>query len=349
MSRPTIKDVAREAGVSASTVSRALADSSAISDTTKERVALAAKKLGYTPNTAARCLRSETSGIIGIVLPDISGEFYAACASAVFHTAREYGYAVLIADTEKTSGFGTDSIQTLLERQADGIIFIGGGNDDDIIYATAQKGVPVVTGDRSISGIPSVTFNNRETVSGLVKALYNDGCRSFAYVSEPADVCGNLMERYMGYTEGVRACPGASGVEIIDKRMDVDKLRAGYDICREYFAGEQRPEAVITSNDLIAQGIISAADELGISVPGDMAVAGFDDARASAYWIPPLTTVRQEAEVLARECFIKLYALIKNEEVENTVLRQKVIVRSSMLISKESFCKESVFYERTCK
>ena len=336
MARPTIKDVAREAGVSASTVSRALADNDAISDETKERVAAAAEKLGYTPNTAARCLRSETSGIIGIVVPDISGEFYAACASSVFHTAREHGYAVLIADTEKNAGFGTESVKTLLERQADGIIFIGGGGDDRILEETVAKGVPVVTGDRRIEGIPSVTFNNRETVSAIVRALYDDGYRRFAYAGEPVGYSGNLMERYLGFKEGMSRCLGASAAEVIDPRMDTDKLRAGYEIFGEHFSGDDRPEAVLTSNDLIAQGIISAANEAGVSVPGGVAVAGFDDARVSAYWTPPMTTVRQDAARLAEECFMKLYALIRKEEVTDTVLRQEVIIRGSMRISGES-------------
>lgn len=333
---PTIKDVAREAGVCPSTVSRALSGSDVISEETKGRVAAAAQKLGYTPNTAARSLRSDSSGMIGIVVPDISGEFYAACASGVYHTALEHGYSVLIADTEKRDGSGADCVKALLERRADGIIFIGGGSDA-MVADTAARGIPVVTGDSSMEGVPSVTFNNRETVSRLVKALYDDGCRSFTYIGEPTETHRNLRERLDGYRDGLRACAEAEGREMIDERLDRDKLKAGFEIYCESFANIERPEAVITSNDLIAQGIISAANKAGRAIPDEIAVAGFDDARASAYWTPPLTTIRQDAGVLAEECFKKLYAMIKKQEVKNTVLRQKVIVRGSMRISEESF------------
>lgn len=336
MTGPTIKDVAREAGVSASTVSRALAGSSVISEDTRRRVTAAAERLGYTPNTAARCLRSDSSGIIGIVVPDISGEFYAACASAVFSSARERGYAVLIADSAGSEG--EDGVKTLLERRVDGIIFIGGGSDDKLISETAKK-LPVVTGDRKVAGVTSVVFDDRRTVAELVTALYRDGYRSFAYVGEPTERQWSLKERYLGYLEGLLSCPDAAGGSVLDARLDGDKLRGGYEIFFEKFnekvSGDETRKAVITSNDLIAQGIISAANEAGAAVPEELAVAGFDDSRVCAYWTPPLTSVRQDAGQLAEECLKRLFGLINKREVNDAVLRQRIIVRESMKINCE--------------
>lgn len=335
--RPTIKDVASLSGVAVSTVSRVLNGSSKISDATKERVMRAVEELGYMPNTAARCLKNSSSRLIGVVLPDISGEFYAACTSAIFHKAKENGYYVIIADTERDADFGAEAVRALMERQVDGIIFIGGGNDDETVTWAAQKGIPVVTGDRQNVDVPAVTFNNYDTVNRLVKALIDEGYKSFAYVGEPLSIQNNLIERYNGYRDAVEDNSNVSSVEFFDYSMHIDKLKGGYEICRKYFS-ETAPEVVITANDLIAEGILSAAAEMGKKINA----VGFDNNRASGYWIPSVTTISQNPELLAEKCLGMLMDCINGREVRNVVLKQEIIVRESLYISEENLKKNKL-------
>ena len=164
MQKVTIKDVAKLAKVSPSTVSRVLSGNPSISDDTCKRVKNAVKELHYTPNTTARSLRCEKSKSIGVVFPDISGEFYATCASAILKYARMSDYTVLFTESGHNLKAEKDSIKALFERRIDGIIFIGDNSDIPLIQSIAAQSIPIVTGDRTVGNIPSVTFNNRETV-----------------------------------------------------------------------------------------------------------------------------------------------------------------------------------------
>lgn len=332
--KATIKDVARDACVAASTVSRVLSGKSVISEETKKRVMKSVERLGYTPNTAARRLRCDKSGIIGVVLPDISGEFYSACAAGVLYRARQLGYSVLLVDTARDTGAEQEDIKALLEMRVDGIIFIGGKNDDSIIKEVCGREIPVVMGDRVMDGVPSVSYNNRYTTGCLVDALYDEGIRNIAYMGEPVDIQTNLCERFMGYMDSVNSHKDMSHREIFDIRMSENKIKAGFDICREQFSKTQ-PEAVITANDLIAQGILSAAGQMGIQI----CVSGFDDRKASAYWTPSVTTVAQDTDELAYGCFDLLMDVINKREVHDIVLKQRVIIRDSLHIGKETLKK----------
>ena len=204
MQKVTIKDVAKLAKVSPSTVSRVLSGSPSISDDTCKRVKNAVKELHYTPNTTARSLRCEKSKSIGVVFPDISGEFYATCASAILKYARMSDYTVLFTESGHNLKAEKDSIKALLERRIDGIIFIGDNSDIPLIQSIAAQSIPIVTGDRKVDNIPSVTFNNRETVQEMVDSLYKSGCRKFMYVGETPTGQSNLLNRYNGYTDALK-------------------------------------------------------------------------------------------------------------------------------------------------
>ena len=218
MQKVTIKDVAKLAKVSPSTVSRVLSGNPSISDDTCKRVKNAVKELHYTPNTTARSLRCEKSKSIGVVFPDISGEFYATCASAILKYARMSDYTVLFTESGHNLKAEKDSIKALLERRIDGIIFIGDNSDIPLIQSIAAQSIPIVTGDRKVGNIPSVTFNNRETVQKMVDSLYKSGCREFMYVGETPTGQSNLLDRYNGYTDviaqGIISAAHENGINI---------------------------------------------------------------------------------------------------------------------------------------
>lgn len=330
MRKVTIKDVARLAGVSASTVSRVLSGSESISEETCSRVRDAAEKLGYIPNTAARSLRCEKSRSIGVVLPDISGEFYSLCASSILKYARNMGYTVLFIESGRELEAERDGIRILLQHGVDGMIFIGGGSDGALIQEAACS-VPVITGDRRVENIPAVTFNNRETVKRLTNALYYAGHRSFLYIGESFNGFENLSERYAGFADALSLKNDIRVTTMLEDSLHGDKLSVSFRLFCERIKN-MMPDAVITSNDLIAQGIISASYKCGIRIPEQIAVTGFDDMTSSAYYTPSVTTVRQDADELSRLCFNSLISLIENKPTASQILKQKIIIRDSAQI-----------------
>lgn len=332
MQKATIKDVAKLAKVSASTVSRVLSGNPSISDDTCKRVQNAVRELHYTPNTTARSLRCEKSKSIGVVFPDISGEFYATCASAILKYARQSDYTVLFTESGHNLKSEQDSIKALLERRIDGIIFIGDNSDTQLIKNIAAQFVPIVTGDRKIGDIPSVTFNNRETVKKMVDSLYKSGCRKFMYVGETTTDQSNLSDRYSGYIDTLKKYNDITSTVFLDENFHGDKLKTA----SRLFASKiinSLPDVIITSNDLIAQGIISAAHENGINIPNDMQITGFDDSLSSAYFIPSVTTVSQNTDELAKRCFSMLMELINKKSTVSSIIEQNIISRNSAKIN----------------
>lgn len=328
MDRITIKDVAEMAGVCTSTVSRVLSGNKNISDATCKRVHEAVKKLNYTPNSVARSLRCEKTHSIGVVFPDISGEFYASCASALLKYARELNYTVLFTESGHDIKSERAAVNALLERCVDGMIFIGDGNDASLIHEIFQRAIPVVTGDRKVTDIPSVTFNNRETVKDMVKRLYLSGRRRFVYIGEPTEGQDNLIARYSGFSDAIAECSEVEMMVVFDKALHENKPRFAYELFNKKII-HYKPDVIVTSHDLIAQGIINAAHSAGFSIPEDISVTGFDNMLLSEYLIPSITTINQDIDELTRKCFEMLIRLIDKQEVSSFEIQQAIIQRES--------------------
>lgn len=316
------------AKVSVSTASRVLSGNTAISAETCERVRTEAARLNYTINSAARSLRCDRTRSIGVVFPDISGEFYAVCASAILKNARKKDYAVLFTESGHNTADEEKAVRALMERGVDGILFIGDNTDTEIVKNMSANSVPIVTGDRRITGIPSVTYNNRETMYAVTESLYKSGCRSFIYIGEPTDGQDNLKMRYLGFKDFISAHTDTQAAEFFDSRFHENKLKGGSELFFEKIQ-ELSPDAVITSNDLIAIGIISAAHRAGVHIPLKMSVTGFDDLLASEYTVPPLSTVRQDIARLAKLCVSMLDDVIASRTVSDAVIEQEIILRKS--------------------
>lgn len=331
MQKATIKDVAKIAGVSPSTVSRVISGNASISEQTCQKVRDAAQKLGYIPNTAARNLRCDKSKSIGVILPDMSGEFYSLCASSLLKYARKAGYTVLFTEINGYSD-SIDELNILLQYGVDGIIFIGGTNST-LIHQAAQS-VPVVTGDTTAENIPCVIFNNRATVKKLTTLLYKNGFRKFLYLGETFSGFSNLSERYAGFTDGLSQYNNASMITMLEDSLHSDKLSTSFKLFTSKIIPIM-PEVIITSNDLIAQGIISAAHKTGISIPKDIAVTGFDDMVSSAYYTPSVTTIRQNGDKLSMLCMDKIIKLIENKPVSSSIIEQEIIIRDSAAIKED--------------
>ncbi len=339
--KATINDVAQLAGVAPSTVSHVLNGTATITDETSRRVTEAVERLNYSPNAMARALRQAKTGLIGVVLQDISSEFYAKCAASILEAAREDDFFVVVCDAIFDNAIIEDGVRALIERRVEGFIFIGGGDDEAILQFIRAAGIPVVLGDRSFKDFPSVEFDNLTTVKNLVCALYESGYRRFAYVGEPVSVQHNLALRYEGFAEGIKACniPKRNSRIIFDESLHLTKTSTAYALFNKYFSKlpeDGLPEVVLTSNDMIAHGLIGAAKSANISVPEQLAVVGFDDISVSRYFEPALTTVWQDEKQLGRVCYQLLKSVIdRSRRTAHDVLPQQIVARKSAIIPKE--------------
>lgn len=241
-------------------------------------------------------------------------------------------YTVLFTESGHNLKAEKDSIKALLERRIDGIIFIGDNSDIPLIQSIAAQSIPIVTGDRTVGNIPSVTFNNRETVQKMVDSLYKSGCRKFMYVGETPTGQSNLLGRYNGYTDALKKYSDTTSVIFLEESLHGDKLKTARRLFTEKII-TSLPDVIITSNDLIAQGIISAAHENGINIPNDMQITGFDDSLSSAYFIPSVTTVSQNIDKLAKRCFSMLMDLINKKSAVSSIIEQNIIARNSAKIN----------------
>ena len=340
--RPTIAEVARMAHVAPSTVSHVLNGTAPISPATARRVNEVIEKLNFTPNPLARSLRQRKSCLIGVVLQDITSEFYASCVASLMKAARLDNYNALICDAQWDSELVRESVKNLIDNRIDGLIFIGGSNDEEIIKTALDAGVRVIIGDRRVEGLPQVEFRNADTMRRLTCALCESGYRRFLYAGEPLSVQTNLGDRYRGFLEGLAASgvPHDPDIDFFDHRMLGFKLSESYQRFRDCylrFPESERPRIIVTSNDMIAGGFISAAEKSGLRVPEDLAVVGFDDVIFSSCYSPTLTIVHQDSARLGRECYDLFRRAEEGEDVseEHIWLPQEIVARESAPIPPE--------------
>ena len=350
--RSTIYDVAKLAGVSAGTVSHVLNGTAPISQETQTRVWDAIRALGYTRNENARALRTADSKIIGIVLHDITSEYYAKCTAGILQRAQAEGYAVLTLDAQFSPEVLRTGVSALVNRRVNGLIFAGGARDREWYEMADAAGVPIVFGDRYVPDYPCVQFNNYDTMNRLVRALYRQGYREFCYYGEALSSQQNLEERFGGFQDAVRALeiPRENFEVILQSDLDSGKMKKAFDYFHQWFRGKPsgaNTRVIMTSNDMIAQGVISASLRSGLRVPEDVAVFGFDDISIAAYAAPSISTVVQDPCLLGEKCFDLLMLRMRNPRghIDNLMLEQRIVLRESVRLDRANALAESLVLE----
>lgn len=341
--RCTIYDVARHAGVSAATVSNVLNGTAPISEETRSSVLRSVQELGYTRNENARALRTANSKIIGIVLQDISSEYYAQCTARILQRAQEESYAVLTTDAHFSPRVLKTGVSALVNRCVNGLIFVGGSHDHESYMLAHSAGVPIVFGDRYVEGFPCVQFNNRETVYKLVHALYRQGYREFCYYGEALISQQNLEQRFGGFQDAMLdlGIPDSDYEVILQSDLNSSKMKKAFHYFQQWFLKTpkaERSRVILTSNDMIAQGVISATLRAGLRVPEDVAVFGFDNISISMVSMPSISTVAQDPSLLGDKCFEMLLQEMRNpgKQIENLMLEQQIVLRESVDLDAEN-------------
>jgi LacI family transcriptional regulator len=332
----TIYDVAEAAQVSPATVSHVLNGTAPISPDTQARIRKVVRELDYRPNANARSLRTAHSRIIGVILQDISSEYYARSVAGILQSAQNENYVVLTIDARFRTEVLEKSVAALVERRVDGLIFVGGARDEKSVEMACAAEVPLVFGDRHMEGFPCVEFDNFNTVRGIVNAACDTGYKRFTYVGEPVDRQQNLERRYGGFIQALddRGVPEGDRLSVLDPSMNFEKMAPAYELFGSLLDSgriSRESRIVITSNDMVAQGVISAALRRGLRVPEDVAVFGFDDISIAAYSTPSISTVAQDPHQLGMQCFQKMMAQLqkRGDARDNLMLPQKVAIRTT--------------------
>lgn len=325
----TIKDVARLAGVSIATVSRVFNQHPLVSDATREKVHRAASELNYWPNEMARSLITNRTQALGVLLPDLHGEFFSELIRAVDLTAREFGYHLLFSRTSARPDALMTALRTIRGR-VDGLIVMAPDVDahDALKICAGRTPTVLLDPEVSVGGCHSLSIANADGARQMTEHLLSLGHRRIAMITGPEKNI-DAQQRRLGHQQALVAARAEHGPEL-EVRGDFTE-HSGYDAMRALIERSPRPDAVFVSNDHMAVGALCALQDAGLCVPDDIALAGFDDIPISRYLTPPLTTVRVETfELGARAVHLLVrQGTVRPGRKHHEVLPTTLVVRRS--------------------
>lgn len=320
---PTIRDVARHAGVSIATVSRVMHDHENVSAATRGRVSLAIEELEFTPSRLGRSLAERRHAANGIVFPDLSGPYYAEVVLGYESVAADLGRSVLILSTH-----GRSAVSAMVEEMAgrcDGLVISGQTVPDEVVERLVARGVPLVLLARpEVARIDSVKADNTASAVALVEHVVGTGSRHLALVGDAA-LSPDLAERWAAVEATAKTLGSVRLTRLPAAVFDED---AGVDIARTAVR-DGLPDAFVCANDELALGVLAELRRLGVDVPGQVAVTGWDDIMAARY--AGLTTVRQPMRQLGRAAARLLDEVISGARTapRHEVLPTELVVRTS--------------------
>jgi len=329
----TVRDVARHAGVSTSTVSHVLNRTRFVSDDLRERVMAAMRELDYEPNAAARMLSLKRSDTLGLIVSDIRNPFFSSVARGVEDVAQEHGYTVVLCNSDENLMKETACLKTLQSRQVDGVLLASAGLADEYVSRLVQAGFPIVLVDRDLpgQGLPAVLLDNEGAAYSAVRHLIERGHRRIGMLSGRHSI-STTTERVAGYHRALRE----AGLDL-DGRLVVSgesTSEGGTDATHELLSIEPPPTAIFSGNNLMSIGALHSISSRGLSVPDDVALVGFDDFPFpwSDAFRPHLTTVAQPTYELGRRSAEMLVQMLRRSTPPaglRVVLEGKLVIRES--------------------
>ena len=338
----TIKDVARRANVSVATVSRALNGQENVAEAVRERVLSVAAQLRYTPHHAARSLSSRRTRTIGVVLPDLHGEFFSELMRGIDQVAREHGLHLLVSSYHGHPEEQGAALRAMRGR-VDGLLVMSPyvGNSDFLTDNLAPS-LPAVLINTHLpqAGFGVLNIDNYGGARTMVRHLRDRGCRRIAFIAGP-DNNFDAHERLRGYRDALTqaALPEVTPWVLAGDFDEASGHRAGQELLR----AAQPPDAVFAANDMMALGCLFAFNQAGVRVPDDVALAGFDDIPLARYVHPPLTTIRVDIATLGGRALSELLERSRGgtERAPQPALQPELIVRESTRALRERARRDS--------
>jgi DNA-binding LacI/PurR family transcriptional regulator len=347
----TLKDVAARAEVGVVTASGVLNGSRSgtrVSDATRQRILRAAADLRYHPNHAARSLRHRRTGAIGVLFnwitwpPVVSNPYEIAALEGILQGAGERGYQVMLftGDGQSTGS----SMEAVRERRVDGVLLLAPLLQAPDVSEVIALGMPAVSLSARMDDVrvPWVDVDNAAGMGLLVDHLAGLGHRRIAHVTGPMDQV-SIVERVEAFEERM----GAHGIEVPSGWISTGSAESARDRARELLSGESRPTAIVAWNDGVAVSVVETAREMGLRVPEDLSVVGFDDDSRAAACRPPLTTVRHPVRQVCRTGTHLLVDLVEGRPVASPPRwRPELVVRSTTASPGEQASEQSVAVDR---
>lgn len=326
----TIHDVAREAEVSIATVSRVLNSSNKVSEANTVKVRNAVEKLNYSAHVAARSLKIKRTDTIGVILPEMYGEFFSEFIKGADLAARELGLHLLISSSHDNTE-DVASVLASMRGRVDGFVIMSSLINVDALEKHIPENVPtvIVNGDRKNKRYSSVNLDNYSAAFKMTEHLIEEGYQRITLISGPANN-HDAEQRKLGYASAMQEKIPNCQLDIVEGNFSET---SGYESGIQILSRAAVPEAVFCSNDAMAIGCLCAFEEHGISVPQDIALAGFDDIRFALYMKPSLSTVSVPiAEMASKSIEILVMKLQDKENIndsEEHVYSPSIIIRHS--------------------
>lgn len=326
----SIKDVAKEAGVSIATVSRVLNDVDVVNEETKKKVKDAIAKLGYRPNIVARSLKTQRTRTIGILIPDISSQLYPEIVRGSEDVANIYDYNIMLCNSDFDLEKEKEYLRVLKEKMVDGVVYMSSSLEPEIVALIKELDlttVLVVTTDKDKT-FPSVSIDNREAGYDGTMHLLSKGNTRVAYLGVHKDALNAAAVRYFGYEDALKE----SGIEIDEDLICFGELKVqeGYDAVNKMLA-KTKFDSIFCASDELAFGAINALRDKGIKVPQEVDVIGFDNIYFASVFHPKITTISQPMYDMGSVGMRMLIKTINKKELEekNYILPYELIERDS--------------------
>lgn len=327
----TIYDVAREAGVSMATVSRVVNGNPNVKPSTRKKVSEAIERLGYRPNAVARGLASKKTTTVGVIIPDISSVFFAELARGIEDIATMYNYNIILSNSDQNKEKELHLLNTMLGKQVDGIVFMGGTITEEHVEEFKKSPVPIVLAATIEKNheIPSVNIDYEQAAYDAIHYLIEKGHTQIGFVSGPIEEPTNLDLKIAGYRKALEE----ANIPFDENNIYYGDYthEAGLEAIQEFKDKGLKLTAIFAATDEMALGVIHGAQDHGLSVPDDIEVIGFDNTRLAVMVRPELTTVVQPTYDIGAVAMRLLTKYMNKEKVEDhiVVLPHRIEFRQS--------------------
>lgn len=328
---PTLEDVAREARVSTATVSRCLNTPERVIERTRDRVLSAVRKLGYYPNFGARALAAKRTNTYGAVIPTMDNAVFAKGIQAFQEALHEKGKTLFISSSSYREDIEEEQIRTLTARGADGLLLIGHHRSSDIYRFLNERGVPALTAwvyDPERKGL-SIGFDNYRAMKALAEVVLSKGHRVIASISAEQASNDRARNRILGIRDAMEenGIPSES-LQLIETPYGIESGEIAF---RKLVMGANKPTVVMCGNDVLAVGALQGAKHLGIRVPEDVSVTGFDDIELASIAEPELTTVHVPHREMGKQAAQMLIDMVEGTPpVHSIELMTRICMRRSL-------------------
>lgn len=331
VSVPTLEDVAREARVSTATVSRCLNTPERVIERTRDRVLSAVHKLGYYPNFGARALAAKRTNTYGAVIPTMDNAVFAKGIQAFQEALHEKGKTLFISSSSYREDIEEEQIRTLTARGADGLLLIGHHRNRNIYKFLEERGVPALTAwvyDPDRPGI-SIGFDNHRAMKALAEIVISKGHHAIAVISAEQASNDRARNRILGIRDAMEenGIPPES-LQLVETYYGIETGEIAF---KELMTGPIRPTVIMCGNDVLAVGALQGAKHMGICVPEEVSITGFDDIELASIADPELTTVHVPHREMGKQAAQMLIEMVDGTPpVQSIELMTRVCMRKSL-------------------